>query len=231
MIVPAPNVIIKLTKLVCGYGAPNNSFNPTALSVPFMMLVWLRLACIVSSGGGLIRAFGGSREWVNIMGMSVQGIENINIRPATNQDRERVISLVSIILPEYGLRLDLESSEADLKDIEGTYLQSGGTFEVVEDKEGHLLGTFGLYPLGGETCKLRKMYLVPQVRGIGLGRYLLEHAIAAARKLGFRVIILETVSVMKEAIRLYTRMGFKPVKREAASPRCDRVYTLNLVEQ
>ena len=38
-------------------GLPNNSFNPTALSLPFfMMVMWLRLVCAVSSGGGLIRA-------------------------------------------------------------------------------------------------------------------------------------------------------------------------------
>jgi hypothetical protein len=39
--------------------APNNSFNPTALSLPFINVYWLRLAGMLSSGGGLIRAFGG----------------------------------------------------------------------------------------------------------------------------------------------------------------------------
>jgi hypothetical protein len=37
---------------------PNNSFNPTALSLPFMMLVSCDWPCVISSGGGLIRALG-----------------------------------------------------------------------------------------------------------------------------------------------------------------------------
>jgi len=38
---------------------PNNSFNPTALSLPLINLVTCDVGCIISSGGGLIRAFGG----------------------------------------------------------------------------------------------------------------------------------------------------------------------------
>jgi hypothetical protein len=91
--------------------------------------------------------------------------EDINIRLATNQDRERVVALVFNILTEYGLQPDIESSESDLKDIEATYLKSGGVFEIVEDGRGRLLGTVGLLPVDKNTCKLRKMYLLPEARG------------------------------------------------------------------
>jgi hypothetical protein len=40
------------------YALPNNSFNPTALSLPFINLVWLRFGYMIMSGGGLIRALG-----------------------------------------------------------------------------------------------------------------------------------------------------------------------------
>ncbi len=73
------------------------------------------------------------------------------------------------------------------------------------------------------------MYLVPQVRGIGLGMHMLEHAIDFARQRGYKKMLIETVSVLKKAIRLYTRAGFEPVKQEAVSPRCDQVYSLDLV--
>jgi putative acetyltransferase len=101
-------------------------------------------------------------------------------------------------------------------------------FEVLEDEAGNLLGTAAVCPLEDGACKLGKMYLVPEARGRGLGRLMLERAIAHARRLGFRTIILETVSVMEEAIRLYTRRGFRPLARAAASPRCGRMYFLDL---
>jgi putative acetyltransferase len=162
--------------------------------------------------------------------MNPDFMNNVSFRPARAWDRERIIALVTNCLAEYGMQPDFESSEADLEDIENTYFQPGGHFEVVEDKRGNLLGTFGLLPLGDRTCKLRKMYLVPEVRGIGLGKHMLERAIAHAKRLGFEVMMLETASTMKKAIRLYTRSGFLPHRLKAASPRCDQVYFLDLKE-
>jgi len=164
------------------------------------------------------------------MAMSVQSVNHVVIRAATNQDRERVVALVFGVLAEYGLPPDPESKDADLNDIEGNYIRSGGVFELIEDKDGNLLGTFGLCPLGKDTCELRKMYFVSQVRGIGLGRHVLERAVGHARRLGFKTIVLETMSVLKEAIRLYTRFGFTPMPIEHASARCDQAYILKLTE-
>ena len=153
---------------------------------------------------------------------------DFNIRPATNADRERIYGLIEGILAEFGLRPDRTSSESDLNDIEETYFKSGGRFEIIEDRDDSLLGTYGVLRLDPHTCKLRKMYLVPRARGLGLGRRMLERAVAHARGLGCHTIILETVSSMEDAVRLYTRAGFQPLAREAQSPRCDRVYSLDL---
>ena len=158
----------------------------------------------------------------------VSSVQDIVLQPASNRDTERVAALVIRILREFGLQPDFESSEADLQDIEATYPQSGGMFKLVEDTEGDLLGTFAVQRLDDETCKLRKMYLVPEVRGLGLGRYMLGQAIRDARELGFKTMILETVSVLEDAIRLYTRAGFAPARQDAGSPRCDQVYSLAL---
>ena len=160
--------------------------------------------------------------------MHISGNKEVVIRTATNRDRERVVALVAGILSEYGLPHDPESKDSDLKDLEENYIQSGGVFEVIEDKEGNLLGTYGLYPLDKETCELRKMYFVPQIRGLGLGRRVLERAVGHARRLGFRAIVLETISVLKEAIRLYTRFGFVPMPTGHVSARVDQAYILKL---
>jgi putative acetyltransferase len=72
------------------------------------------------------------------------------------------------------------------------------------------------------------MYLRRDYRAKGLGRQLLEHALAEARRLGFGTITLETASVLKEAIRLYECYGFKPYVPTHLSCRCDQAYTLEL---
>lgn len=150
------------------------------------------------------------------------------VRSATNQDTDRIVSLVTSILSEFHLQPDFETAEADLIDLEATYFETGGFFKIVENDRGNVLGTFGVYPIGRTCCKLRKMYAIPQMRGLGLGKHMLHRAIDEALTLGFEMMILETMTIMKDAIRLYTRMGFQLIKRQPESPRCELVFALNL---
>lgn len=157
-----------------------------------------------------------------------ENFSNLNIRAATNLDGERITRLVFATLVEYGLPPDPDFTDADLKDIEANYFKRGGLFEVIEDEAGNLLGTVGLYPLDAETCELRKMYFTGELRGRGMGRRMLERMVESARTLGFKRITLETASVLKRAIYLYTRFGFKPFETRHLSARSDRTYFLDL---
>ena len=162
--------------------------------------------------------------------MSIRSFENILIRTATNADCDQVMALISEVLSEFGLPFEPDSKDADLKDIEESYLRAGGIFELIEDRDGNLLGTYGLFPLTQETCELRKMYFVPEIRGIGLGRHVLDRAVNNARRLGFKEIVLETIGVLKQAIRLYTRFGFVPSQTAHPSARVDQAYVLRLTK-
>jgi putative acetyltransferase len=160
--------------------------------------------------------------------MSVQSIDELVIRTATNADRERATALIFGVLSEFGLPPEPQSKDADLADIEKNYLKRGGSFELIEDRAGNLVGTVGLFPLDEESCELRKMYFVPRVRGLGLGSRILERTIAYARASGFKRIRLETVNVLQDAIRLYKRHGFVPAATTHLSARCDQAYVLEL---
>ena len=137
-------------------------------------------------------------------------------------------SLVFSVLREYGLSPDPEGTDADLRDLEGHYAARGGSFDVLVDPAGEILGCVGLLPVDATTCELRKMYLTPDVRGRGLGRCLLDHALARARELGFRRVVLETNTVLVEAIALYRSQGFSPYRAEHVSARCNETYALDL---
>lgn len=154
--------------------------------------------------------------------------QDLSIRPALPKDSERITVLVSAILQEYGFECDFSNSESDLLDIGHTYLRSGGMFEIIEDEDGDLLGTYGILPLAAGMCKLRKMYLAPRVRGRGLGTYMMQRAIHKARDLGFGIMLLETTTAMQQAISLYVKSGFREIDKPAQSPRCDRVFRLDL---
>ena len=150
------------------------------------------------------------------------------LRPATNADAAPVRDLVFTVLAEYGLKHDPDATDADLKDIEQAYFARGGTFRVLENEDGAIIGAYGLYPMGNQTCELRKMYLHRDYRGQGLGKRLLDNALADARRLGFASVVLETASVLKEAIALYESYGFTPYQPDHLAPRCDQAYRMEL---
>ena len=150
------------------------------------------------------------------------------LREATNADCKAVRELVFAVLAEYGLKSDPGCTDADLGDIEQSYRARGGLFRVLEDPDGAIIGAYGLYPMESGTCELRKMYLRRAWRGQGLGKRLLDDALAQARRLGFARVLLETASVLKEAITLYERYGFAPYHPDHLSSRCDQAYFLEL---
>lgn len=152
----------------------------------------------------------------------------VTIRVACNQDAKPIKELVFSVMTEFGLTPEPQGLDADLEDIEGTYLRCGGLFEVVQTADGTIVGTAGILIRPGGVAELRKMYVRKDFRGRGLGKTLLEHMLAHARKQGVHEVELETNSCLKEAIRLYVKYGFRPIDRKPFSRRCDQVYRLTL---
>ena len=150
------------------------------------------------------------------------------MRCADNRDCTRIAQLVFAVLREYNLAPDPESTDADLKDIEQSYLKRGGAFYVLEDRPGSIIGAYGLYRIDEATCELRKMYLHRSFRGEGLGKLLLEDALEKARRMGFEKVTLETASVLTEAISLYRSYGFVEYQPDHLSSRCDQALQLEL---
>ncbi|HSU29086.1 MAG TPA: GNAT family N-acetyltransferase, partial [Chitinophagaceae bacterium] len=67
--------------------------------------------------------------------------------------------------------------------------------------------------LPADTCELVKMYLLPQARGHGLGKILIEKCMSQAKELGFSKIYLESMPELKQAISLYKKYGWQPLDK------------------
>ena len=155
-------------------------------------------------------------------------LADLRMRNATTEDGPRVLELVAMVLGEFGLEIEPDGIDSDLKDIESTYLQRGGAFLILEEADGRLVGSIGLFPEDASTSQLRKMYLLPELRGRGLGKYLLQHVIDLARQLGFKRMTLETSSRLQAANRLYKSFGFQPITFDEPSKRADQAYDIEL---
>ncbi len=143
-------------------------------------------------------------------------------------DRTAAAALIASVLTEYGLRPEASGADQDVYQVETAYWQMGGEFWVVE-QQGKLVGTAGFYPIqrGENAVEIRKMYLIPSVRGLGLGRFLLASLEQQIAEKGFSQIWIETASVLKEAVQLYESNGYQP-GTGVETERCDRVYFKHL---
>jgi len=153
---------------------------------------------------------------------------SLQLRRATAADSAAGRALIHAVLAEFGLQPDPAGTDADLADLAAPYFSHGGDFVVLVDPAGAILGTCGLFPLGDGGVELRKMYLAPALRGRGQGRRLLDWALTRARELGFRRMTLETATVLRDAIALYERNGFRRECGGAHSGRCDLAYVRDL---
>ena len=151
-----------------------------------------------------------------------------SIRDAVPGDESAVQEVVFSVLREYGLTPDADGPDADLKDLQSFYINRAGTFRIVTDDAGNIVGCGGLLPVAAGEVELRKMYLLPQVRGQGIGRRLLEELITAARAQGHARMVLDTASALQEAIGLYRSRGFQPYENPDRVRRCDQSLFLDL---
>lgn len=152
------------------------------------------------------------------------------IRAIERPDDEAVASIIRTVMPSFGADgPGFAIHDAEVGAMSAAYARPGCAYFVVE-LEGRVVGGGGVAPLeagDAATCELRKMYFLPEARGLGAGRALLERCIEAARALGYRRMYLETLTGMDAAQRLYEKVGFVRIagaKGATGHFGCDRFY-------
>jgi ribosomal protein S18 acetylase RimI-like enzyme len=86
------------------------------------------------------------------------------------------------------------------------------------DPSGKTVGCVALRPLAGGRAETKRLYVTSEGRGGGLGRALAAAAIAAARRRGYREIVLDTLPGMAAAQALYRQLGFTITEPYNATP-------------
>ena len=148
---------------------------------------------------------------------------NFLIRDWQPHDRTLAAELIQSVLTEYGLTAEPAAADRDVFQVEDAYWRTGGEFWVVE-RQGRLVGTAAFYPVarGQQAVEIRKMYLLPEGRGQGLGTFLLQTLEQVISDRGFQQIWVETASRLKEAIKLYESSGYQ-ITTGVETARCDRI--------
>ena len=101
----------------------------------------------------------------------------------------------------------------DMDDIQQTYFENHGTFLVMTDGE-QIIGTGAIRKLDSTTCELKRVWLLFEYHGKGLGYRMIQELLAFARDKGFEKVRLETDrEAQSRAFDLYKRLGFYEIPR------------------
>jgi ribosomal protein S18 acetylase RimI-like enzyme len=126
------------------------------------------------------------------------------------------IAAVKALFLEYanslGVSLCFQGFDEELAELPGAYAPPRGRLYLVHI-DGAPAGCVGLRPLdsGHDRCEMKRLYLRPICRGLGLGRRLTELIVADARDIGYRKLVLDTLADMKAARALYADLGFREI--------------------
>ena len=123
-----------------------------------------------------------------------------------------------------GFSLCFQNFDQELADLPGDYAPPAGRLLLAE-YDAQLAGCVALHKLDSAICEMKRLYLRPQFRGNGLGRLLPEKIIAEARQIGYQRMRLDSVEpVMKDAVAMYRRFGFKDIAAYRPNPNPGVLY-------
>ena len=106
-----------------------------------------------------------------------------------------------------GVDLSFQGFADELANLPGAYGEADGRLFFAEI-DGRPAGCVGIRRFSEGVCEMKRLYVDPDARGRGLGRQLALQAIKAAQALGYRRILLDTLPMMRIAVKLYRELGF-----------------------
>jgi carbonic anhydrase len=108
-----------------------------------------------------------------------------------------------------GVDLSFQNFDQEMAALPGAYTPPNGRLFYAE-YDGISAGCVGVRPLAGSegVCEMKRLYVEPQFRGRGIGRRLALAAIKAAKEIGYRKLLIDTLPNMRMAVKLYRELGF-----------------------
>jgi GNAT superfamily N-acetyltransferase len=127
-------------------------------------------------------------------------------------DLDAVRALFRAYAASLPVDLGYQGFEDELAGLPGVYASPEGLLLLARAPDGSPLGCGAFRAMkAGEGCEMKRVYIAPAARGLGLGIAMVEALMAQARLAGYRTIALDTLPSMIEAHRLYAKLGFTPI--------------------
>ncbi len=153
--------------------------------------------------------------------------EPLIISPARSpEDIEASRHLFSAYAQSLGIDLSFQDFPSELASLPGKYAPPTGEILLAKEPNGKAVGCVAVrpLPLHEACCEMKRLYVLPAGRGLGIGKRLVPAIIEVATRLGYREIRLDTLPHMVEAVRLYENEGFVRTEPYYATPLTGTIF-------
>jgi putative acetyltransferase len=131
------------------------------------------------------------------------------------------IEIVRSLMREYQQRLGVDLSfqgfETELASLPGSYAPPTGRL-LLAWHEQTAVGCAALQRINSSRAEMKRLYVPPSARGLGVGRQLVSQLLAEAETIGYSEVVLDTLPTMNEAQRLYEQFGFRDIEPYRPNP-------------
>lgn len=135
------------------------------------------------------------------------------------EDLAAVIKLFRAYAASLDVDLSYQNFEAEMEAMPGKYAPPAGVLLLARDSNGTPLGCVGLRPIEPERCcEMKRLFVSPESRGIGLGERLVKAVVREAERIGYQEMRLDTLPSLTAAIALYRKLGFEEIDPYYDSP-------------
>jgi ribosomal protein S18 acetylase RimI-like enzyme len=144
-------------------------------------------------------------------------VPDLDLSAAGEPDLPAIRELLREYADSLGFPLDFQDFDRELAELPGAYAPPGGAL-LLARVDGDTAGCVALRPLEPGTCELKRLFIRPEHRGLGLGRLLATAMLEEARRRGYRRIRLDTTPGMEAAQALYLQLGFREIAPYRTNP-------------
>lgn len=150
-------------------------------------------------------------------------IKEANIEKIQPNDVGVIRELFKIYERQLGVNLCFQDFETELQALPGIYAEPRGTIlKAVIDKQ--IVGCVALKPLDETTCEMKRLFVLDDFKGKGIGKQLAERIISVAKEKQYALMKLDTLKRLKAAVSLYDSLGFSHTKPYNYNPESDILY-------
>lgn len=139
---------------------------------------------------------------------------------STPEDLTATITLFEAYATSLGIDLTFQDFATEMASMPGKYSPPTGTLLLARTASNNeAVGCVGLRPLSDDgIAEMKRLFVDPAGRGLGIGKALAERVIQEAKALGYRAIRLDTLPSMVSAQALYKSLGFREIEAYYRTP-------------